>query len=91
LLLEDVGQVHAGVLDEASKVVRLYCFPPLEGLLLDVLEKLVLHLERSSLRVTAKLALHLERPAEKACRLALGENTLFIFTWQVDGGTEVAL
>jgi hypothetical protein len=69
LLLEDVGQVRAGVLDEASEVVRLYCFPPFEGLLLDVLEKLVLHLERSSLRVSAKLPLHLEWPAEKACRL----------------------
>jgi hypothetical protein len=70
LLLEDVGQVRAGVLDEASEVVRLYCFPPpFEGLLLDVLEKLVLHLEHSSLRVSAKLPFHLELPAEKACRL----------------------
>jgi hypothetical protein len=70
LLLEDVGQAHAGVLDEASEVVHLYCFS-LEGWLLDVGEKLVLHLERSSLRVSAKLPLHLEQPLKSMQTLPL--------------------
>jgi hypothetical protein len=30
LLLEDVGQAHASVLDEASEVVHLYCFAQLK-------------------------------------------------------------